>query len=48
MFEELFQRPHTIDEYRSAPLYEDRVSYLAHKAEGGAKPLTLYKIATIS
>ena len=45
MFEELFEQPHTIERYRSAPLYEDRVRYLAHVAESDAKPLTLYKIA---
>ena len=45
MFEQLFQKPRTIDEYRSAPLCEDRVSYLVHRAESGAKPSTLYKIA---
>ena len=45
MFEELFEQPRTIKRYRSAPLYEDRVRYLAHMAEGGAKPPTLYNIA---
>ena len=45
MFEELFEQPRTIKKYRSAPLYEDRVRYLAHMVEGGAKPPTLYNIA---
>ena len=45
MFENLFERPHTIEKYRSAPLYEDRLSYLVHVADGGATPRTLYKIA---
>ena len=45
MFEDLFERPHTIEKYRSAPLYEDRLRYLVHVADGGAAPTTLYKIA---
>ncbi len=45
MFEDLFERPHTIEKYRSAPLYEDRLKYLVHVADGGAAPRTLYKIA---
>ena len=45
MFENLFERPHTIEKYRSAPLYEDRLRYLVHVADGGAAPRTLYKIA---
>ena len=45
MFEDLFERPHTIEKYRSAPLYEDRLRYLVHASEGGAAPWTLYKIA---
>ena len=45
MFEKLFERPHTIEKYRSAPLYEDRLRYLVHVADGGAAPRTLCKIA---
>ena len=45
MFENLFERPHTIEKYRSAPLYEDRLRYLVHVAHGGATPHTLYKTA---
>ncbi|MCY4557195.1 MAG: site-specific integrase [Chloroflexi bacterium] len=45
MFEKLFERPHTIEKYRSAPLYKDRLRYLVHVAGGGAAPRTLYKIA---
>ena len=45
MFEKLFERPHTIEKYRSAALYEDRLRYLVHVADGGATPGTLYKIA---
>ena len=45
MFEDLFERPHAIEKYRSAPLYEDRLRYLVHVADGGAAPRTLYKIA---
>ena len=45
MFENLFERPHTIEKYRSAPLYEERLRYLVHVADGGAAPPTLYKIA---
>ena len=45
MFEKLFERPHTIEKYRAAPLYKDRLRYLVHVADGGAAPCTLYKIA---
>ena len=45
MFEELFERPHTIAKYQSAPLYEDRVRYLAHVAVAGARRRTLHRIA---
>ncbi|MCY4320112.1 MAG: site-specific integrase [Alphaproteobacteria bacterium] len=45
MFEDLFERPHTIEKYRSVPLYKDRLKYLIHMADGGAAPRTLYKIA---
>ena len=45
MFEELFERPHTIAKYQSAPLYEDRARYLTHVAATGARHRTLYRIA---
>ena len=45
MFENLFKRMHTIEEHRSAPLYEDRLRYLVHMADGGAAPCTLCEIA---
>ena len=45
MFEDLFERPRTIEKYRSAPLYEDRLRYLIHVADAGAAPLTLRRIA---
>ena len=45
MFENLFERPHTIEKYRSAPIYEERLRYLVHAADSGAAPPTLYKIA---
>ena len=36
MFEDLFTRPAAIEEYRNAPLAEDRLRYLVHCAERGA------------
>ena len=45
MFEELFTRPAAIEEYRNAPLAEDRLRYLVHCAECGARRETLSKIA---
>ena len=45
MFEELFTRPAAIEEYRNAPLAEDRLRYLVHCAERGATRWTLCKIA---
>ena len=37
MFEELFTRPAAIEEYRNASLAEDRLRYLVHCAECGAR-----------
>ena len=45
MFEKLFTRPAAIEEYRNAPLAEDRLRYLVHCAECGARRETLSKIA---
>ena len=45
MFEELFTRPAAIEEYRNASLAEDRLRYLVHCAECGARRETLSKIA---
>ena len=45
MFEDLFTRPAAIEEYRNAPLAEDRLRYLVHCAERGAARGTLCKIA---
>ena len=45
MFEKLFTRPAAIEEYRNAPLAEDRLRYLVHCAERGARRETLSKIA---
>ena len=45
MFEALFTDGGTIDRYRCAPLLEERLSYLLHCAEAGARLPTLRKIA---
>ena len=45
MFENLFVHPQTIKRYRSAPLLEERLSYLRHYAETGARWDTLRSIA---
>ena len=45
MFDDLFTRPAAVRLYRTAPLAEDRLRYLVHCAERGAKPETLRKIA---
>lgn len=45
MFEELFAQPWTIRSYRAAPLVEERVRYLRHLAESGARPKTLERMA---
>ena len=41
MFEALFIDRDTVARYRRAPLLEERLSYLSHCAEEGARPLTL-------
>ena len=45
MFEDLFISRNTIERHRGAPLLEERLSYLRHCAEGGARPRTLRIIA---
>ena len=45
MFEELFRRPSAIEQYRTAPLADDRLRYLVHCAERGASRETLCKTA---
>lgn len=46
MFELIFTRPSTITQYRSAPLLQERLRYLAHCEQIGIKPETLRKIAS--
>ena len=46
MFELLFTWPSAIERYRSAPLVEERLRYLAHCEQLGIKPETLCKIAS--
>ena len=41
MFEDLFTKPSAITSYRAAPLLEERLSYLSHCAQAGARPATL-------
>ena len=45
MFEDLFIDRGTIASYRAAPLLDERLSYLRHCAEAGARPSTLRNIA---
>ena len=45
MFEALFADGATIDRYRGSPLLEERLRYLLHRAEAGARLPTLRKIA---
>ncbi len=45
MFEALFIDRGTIGRYRCEPLLEERLSYLRHCAQEGARPLTLRTIA---
>ncbi len=46
MFELIFTRPSTITQYRSAPLLQERLRYLAHCEQIGIKAETLCKIAS--
>lgn len=45
MFEELFTHPFSIRRYRSAPLVEDRLTYLRHLKDLGSKQSTLRRMA---
>ena len=45
MFEDLFVDRSTIANYRAAPLLDERLSYLRHCVEAGARPSTLRRIA---
>ena len=45
MFEQLFTDGSTIERYRTAPLLDERLCWLEHCAESGARPNTLRKIA---
>jgi len=45
MFHKLFERAHALNRYLSAPLYENRLKYLAHCAEQGTAHVTLRRIA---
>ena len=45
MFETLFTRPGIAERYRGAPLLDERLGYLRHCVEGGARRQTLRKIA---
>lgn len=46
MFEELFTDGSTIERYRTAPLLDERLCWLEHCAESGARPNTLRRIAS--
>jgi len=45
VLEELFILPRTLDKYQAAPLTEQRLRYLLHLKQAGAKRLTLLKCA---
>ncbi len=45
MFEDLYTAPKTIERHRSAPLLQERLDYLRHYAEAGARPSTLRGVA---
>ena len=45
MFKELFTQPGIVARYRAAPLHDERLRYLMHCAQGGAKRTTLRAIA---
>lgn len=45
MFEDLFTKRGAIARYRAAPLLDERLSYLSHCAQAGARPATLRTIA---
>ena len=45
MFEELFTRSKTIEEYQTAPLADERLRYIVHCSERGARRSTLRRTA---
>ena len=45
MFKDLFAQPGIVARYRAAPLHDERLRYLMHCAQGGAKRTTLRAIA---
>ena len=45
MFENLFTYGHAIERYRAAPLLDERLRWLEHRAATGARPKTLRNIA---
>ena len=45
MFEELFTTPEALEKHRTAPLAEQRLSYLDHLAHSGASRRTLHLTA---
>ena len=46
MFEKLFKDTSTIERYHTSPLAKERLRYLQDRAESGASPSTLKRIAT--
>lgn len=46
MFEELFKELSTMERYKAAPLAEERLRYLKHRAESGTTSATLERIAS--
>jgi hypothetical protein len=45
MFDQLFKQPRTLSRQRNAPLAAERASFLAQRAEDGAAPGTLVRLA---
>ena len=45
MFEQLFKQPCALSRQRNAPLASERASFLAKRAEDGAAPGTLVRLA---
>ena len=45
MFEQLFKQPRALSRQRNAPLASERESFLAQRAEEGAAPVTLVRLA---
>lgn len=47
MFEKLYKRPRTIQKYRAAPLCQERVRYLEHRAASGYALNSVTKLANV-